>query len=125
MVKVRFEGTSAEVAELLLKFQKEYNVLSVSREYANRGKSQYVRVYADVQGATSPAPLLERLRAMLEECKERESEIDAQRNELTCGELCGEKGRELLVQRDEVVSAIDALYASIYYLERNVKSATA
>ena len=123
MVKIRLEGTSAEVASALEEMEKQFNVLSVSREYANRGASQYVRVYVDVQDVKSSAPLLERLQAMLEECKEKEREIDAQRDKLTCGELYGDKGRALLEERDEIVLAIDALYSSIYCLEKTAATA--
>ena len=123
MVKIRLEGTSAEVASALEEMEKQFNVLSVSREYANRSASQYVRVYVDVQDVKSPAPLLERLQAMLEECKEKEREIDARRDKLTCGELYGDKGRALLEERDEIVLAIAALYSSIYCLEKTAATA--
>ena len=123
MVKIRLEGTSAEVASALEEIEKQFNVLSVSREYANRSASQYVRVYVDVQDVKSPAPLLERLQAMLEECKEKEREIDARRDKLTCGELYGDKGRALLEERDEIVLAIAALYSSIYCLEKTAATA--
>lgn len=52
MIKIRLEGTQEEIEDFMSGFRPQYNVLSESAPYANRGKSQYVRVYLDVEQYT-------------------------------------------------------------------------
>ena len=49
MLKIRLEGTREEIEEFLSGFRPQYKILNESAPYANRGKSQYVRVYLDVE----------------------------------------------------------------------------
>ena len=52
MIKIRLEGTQEEIEDFMAGFRPQYNVLSESAPYSNRGKSQYVRVYLDVEQYT-------------------------------------------------------------------------
>lgn len=51
MVKIRVEGLSEEVKELIQSFYENYDVLSVSEEYRHKNKqvSQYIRVYVEMR----------------------------------------------------------------------------
>jgi len=48
MVKIRVQGMPKEVQKTVMKLSKQFSVLEVSGQYANRG-SQFVRVYVDVE----------------------------------------------------------------------------
>ena len=52
MVKIRVHGIPEEVESVLQRLRSQMTVLSESEPYADRGKSQYVRVYLDVEGVT-------------------------------------------------------------------------
>lgn len=49
MLKIRVEGTREEIEDFMSGFRPQYRVLSESAPYANRGKSEYVRIYLDVE----------------------------------------------------------------------------
>ncbi|MGM9533714.1 MAG: DUF3970 family protein [Intestinibacter sp.] len=50
MLKVRITYSSKkELDKALKKLQKEFRVLSISKEYKGRGKSQYSNIYLDIE----------------------------------------------------------------------------
>lgn len=49
MIKVRLHGTPEEVQAAKKVLEKSMNVLQASREYKDKGESQYVRVYVEVE----------------------------------------------------------------------------
>lgn len=51
MVKIRVHGTPEEVESTLEVLCTQFEILSESEPYIDRGKSRYVRVYLDVEGA--------------------------------------------------------------------------
>lgn len=55
MVKIRLEGTSTEVQSAVKMLGSGFDLLSVSGEYPNRGRSKYVRIYIDAEIRDIPA----------------------------------------------------------------------
>jgi len=49
MIKLRIQGTREDVEKFTQNMPKHLKVLEQSTPYANRGTSQYVRVYMDIQ----------------------------------------------------------------------------
>lgn len=51
MLKVRLHGTITEIEAYTKKMEEDKNIriLSQSTPYADRGKSEYVRVYLDIE----------------------------------------------------------------------------
>lgn len=49
MVKIRLHGVQAETEKFIESLKKQFNVLSVSGPYHDRGESQYVRYYVDAE----------------------------------------------------------------------------
>lgn len=48
MVKIRVHGTPEEVESTLEVLRNQFEILSESEPYVDRGKNRYVRVYLDV-----------------------------------------------------------------------------
>ncbi|MGM0846912.1 MAG: hypothetical protein ACQEUT_18290 [Bacillota bacterium] len=50
MIKLRISGTEEEVTEYITRLKQDNSIhcLEISSQYKNRGDSEYVRVYADV-----------------------------------------------------------------------------
>lgn len=49
MVKIRLHGTLEEIEETALILREQFDVLSESEPYADRGKSEYFRLYLDCE----------------------------------------------------------------------------
>lgn len=49
MLKIRIEGLEKEIEPFLKALKEQHNVLMVSKPYSNRN-SQYMRVYAEIEG---------------------------------------------------------------------------
>ena len=50
MLKIRITyADKSELNKAIKKLEKEFNVLSVSKEYRGRGRSKYSNVYLDVE----------------------------------------------------------------------------
>lgn len=47
MIKIRIEGTSEEIKQVIEDFRNDENVRSISRFYPNRGMSKIGRIYID------------------------------------------------------------------------------
>lgn len=49
--KIRLHGTEEEVGKILftLEEDKKYKILSQSKVYEDRGNSEYIRIYLDVE----------------------------------------------------------------------------
>jgi len=48
MIKLRIQGTREQVTQYTQEISRHFQILEQSTPYANRGNSQYVRVYMDV-----------------------------------------------------------------------------
>lgn len=49
MIKIRLHGIESELLELVEDMRKKYNVLEVSKPYADRGESSLVRIYVTIK----------------------------------------------------------------------------
>ena len=47
MIKIRIQTTASEMNKAVEIIRQNFNVIEISAPYANRGNSQYVRVYLD------------------------------------------------------------------------------
>ncbi|MBJ7950123.1 DUF3970 family protein [Bacillus cereus group sp. N24] len=53
MLKVRLMGVEEEINEMIKSLKENHTVLQVSNPYPNRGTTEYVRVYVDVDPTKS------------------------------------------------------------------------
>lgn len=53
MIKLRIQGISKDIQNFKNRIEKDYEVLKISDEYPDRGKSTYSRIYLDINNEKS------------------------------------------------------------------------
>jgi hypothetical protein len=49
MIKIRLQGLKEDLERYIEDFKTKYEVLEISRPYANRGESKFVRMYVTIK----------------------------------------------------------------------------